>query len=250
MPRSDSHTNGSKKRGTATEHAKQQKRGTATEHAKQPVVMKPNAQTQQYMEQAQADRANNTFEHLLFLLADFLTHVLRELCPRVAAQCEDVVFDKIADWAATSSDRPSFYNESELLLHKKMWDVINRDVRGVPKEHFFVQWCRRISMHRTNGDATNSASIENADNGNRFRRMAEDFCSRPDAKTKERPKIPASRRQNPLVKTAQPRQQYLAKKHGRCPDRFVHTRPQRSYITGSTSAEKGASNSTVTEHAA
>jgi hypothetical protein len=140
--------------------------------------LKPNAQTQQYMEQAQADRADNTFEHLLFLLADFLTHVLRELCPRVAAQCEDVVFDKIADWAATSSDRPSFYNESELLLHKKMWDVINRDVRGVPKEHFFVQWCRRISIHRTNGDATNSASTENADNGNRFRRMAEDIFAR------------------------------------------------------------------------
>jgi hypothetical protein len=158
MSRSDSNTNGSKKRGTATEHAKQQKRGTATEHGTGNTWnrqywnrgLKPNAQTQQYMEQAQADRADNTFEHLLFLLADFLTHVLRELCPRVAAQCEDVVFDKIADWAATSSDKPSFYNESELLLHKKMWDVINRDVRGVPKEHFFVQWCRRISIHRTN----------------------------------------------------------------------------------------------------
>ena len=91
--------NGSKKRGTATEHAKQpvtngsKKRGTATEHAKQPVVLKPNAQTQQAMKLAQASRANNTFEHLLFLLADFLTMILRELWPRVAEKCEDVVFD-------------------------------------------------------------------------------------------------------------------------------------------------------------
>jgi hypothetical protein len=164
MPRSDSYTNGSKKRGTATEHAKQ------------PAVMKPNAQTQQYMERAQADRANNTFEFLVSLLADFLIHVLQELCPRFAVQCEDVVFDKIAEWAVTAIEGgQSFYNESELLLHKKMWDVVKRDVLGVPKKHLFVQRCRRISMHCTKGDATNSASTENADNGNRFRRMAEDI---------------------------------------------------------------------------
>jgi hypothetical protein len=156
-------------RGTATEHAKQQKRGTATEHAKQPVVMKPNAHTQKYMEDAQADRADNTLENLVVLLADFLTHLLRELCPCFAAHCEDLVFGKIEEWATTTNDRPSFYHESELLLHKKMWDVITRDVRGVPKEHCFVQWCRRISMHH------HSASTENADCSDRFRRMAEDI---------------------------------------------------------------------------
>ena len=209
MSRSDSNTNGSKKRGTATEHAKQQKRGTATEHAKQPVVMKPNAhtqqrgtatqhakqqkrgtatehakqpvvlkpnaQTQQAMKLTQASRANNTLEHLLFLLADFLIMILRELWPRVAEKCEDVVFDKIADWAENPSERPSVYNESELLVHKKLWDVIQCDVRGVPKEHLFVQWCRRIGKHCTNGDATNSASTENADNDSPYRRMVEDI---------------------------------------------------------------------------
>jgi hypothetical protein len=155
--------------GTATQHAKQQKRGTATEHAKQPVVMKPNAHTQQYMEKAQADRADNTLENLVVLLADFLTHLLRELCPCFADHCEDLVFGKIEEWATPSSDRPSFYHESELLLHKKIWDVITRDVRGVPKENFFVQWCRRISMHH------HGASTENADCSDRFRRMAEDI---------------------------------------------------------------------------
>jgi hypothetical protein len=138
MPRSDSYTNGSKKCGTATEHAKQ------------PAVMKPNAQTQQYMERAQADRANNTFEFLVSLLADFLIHVLQELCPRFAVQCEDVVFDKIAEWAVTAIEGgQSFYNESELLLHKKMWDVVKRDVLGVPKKHLFVQRCRRQNKRKT-----------------------------------------------------------------------------------------------------
>ncbi len=127
MPRSDSHTNGSKKRGTATEHAKQ------------PVVLKPNAQTQQAMKRAQASRANNKLEHLLFLLADFLIMILRELWPRVAGLCTDVLFDEIADWAENPSERPPVYNESELLVHKKLWDVIQCDVRGVPKENLFVQ---------------------------------------------------------------------------------------------------------------
>ena len=94
MPRSDSHTNGSKKRGTATEHAKQ------------PVVLKPNAQTQQAMKRAQASRANNKLEHLLFLLADFLTMILRELWPIVAEKCSDVAFDKIQDWAENPDERP------------------------------------------------------------------------------------------------------------------------------------------------
>ena len=69
------------KRGTATEHAKQ--RGTATEHAKQPVVLQCNFQTQleqNEMEEAQADRADDTLEQLLYKLAEFLTHVLRALC--------------------------------------------------------------------------------------------------------------------------------------------------------------------------
>jgi hypothetical protein len=32
------------------------------------------------MKEAQADRADETLEQLLYNLADFLTHVLRELC--------------------------------------------------------------------------------------------------------------------------------------------------------------------------
>ena len=59
------------------------KRGTATEHAKQPVVLQCNFQTrleQNEMEEAQADRADETLEQLAYNLADFLTHVLRALC--------------------------------------------------------------------------------------------------------------------------------------------------------------------------
>ena len=59
------------------------KRGTATEHAKQPVVLKCNFQTQldqNEMEEAQADRADDTLEQLVYKLAEFFTYVLRALC--------------------------------------------------------------------------------------------------------------------------------------------------------------------------
>ncbi len=102
------------------------------------------------MRRTQASRANNKLEHLLFLLADFLIMILRELWPIVAEKCSDVAFDKIQDWAENPDERPALYNESELLVHKKLWDVIQCDVRGVPKEHLFVQWCRRIGKHCTN----------------------------------------------------------------------------------------------------
>ena len=59
------------------------KRGTATEHAKQPVVLKCSFETQldkNELEEAQADRADDTLEQLVYKLADFFTHVLRACC--------------------------------------------------------------------------------------------------------------------------------------------------------------------------
>ena len=63
---------------TSRRHSNEsQKRGTATEHAKQPAVLKRNPKTQQFMEEARADRADDSLEHLAFKLADFLIHVMR-----------------------------------------------------------------------------------------------------------------------------------------------------------------------------
>ena len=58
-------------------------RGTATEHAKQPVVLTCNSQTlleQNEMEEAKAERADNTVEQLAYKLAEFLIYVMRALC--------------------------------------------------------------------------------------------------------------------------------------------------------------------------
>ena len=58
-------------------------RGTATEHTKQPVVLTANFQTlleQNEMEEAKAERADDTVEQLAYRLAEFLTYVMRALC--------------------------------------------------------------------------------------------------------------------------------------------------------------------------
>ena len=146
------------------------RRGTATEHAKQPAVLKRNPKTQQFMEEARAGRADDSLEHLAFKLADFLTSCYDGLetdCDDI----EDMVFEKISEWAKTPGENAS-YSHSELLLHKKIWDVVNRDKQGVPKEHSFVDWCRRIASHRTESTAANSAATEHDD---RFKELVKDI---------------------------------------------------------------------------
>ena len=59
--------------------------GTATEHAQkrnisQTCTLKPNAQTQPHMEEAQTERADNTMEHLPFTLEEYLTQLPQQQC--------------------------------------------------------------------------------------------------------------------------------------------------------------------------
>ena len=59
------------------------KRRTATEHAKRPVDLQCNLQTKlnrEEMAAAQADRADDTLDQLLFKLGDLFIYLLRELC--------------------------------------------------------------------------------------------------------------------------------------------------------------------------
>ena len=154
---------------TSQRHSNEsQKRGTATEHAK-------HAKTEQFMEEARADREDDSLTNLAFKLADFFTHVMKQAFPfllHLEADCEDVQ-DTLLDIQDALLQRfGDMYDHSELLLHKKIWDIVNRDKQGVPKEHSFVDWCRRIALHRTESTATNSAATEHDD---RFRRLVKDI---------------------------------------------------------------------------
>ena len=146
-------------RGAATEHAEREapggrgivKRGAATEHAEKKApggrgTLKPNAQTLPAMEDAQADRATIRWSPL----AEFLTLLLQDVWTapglRHAAEqaklvceddCPDIVFEIFLHQGC------HFYGERELLLHKRMWDIVTRDKYGPAKKQSFSKWCKR-----------------------------------------------------------------------------------------------------------
>ena len=132
----------------------------------------PWALAQQFMEEALADRADDSLTHLALKLTDFITYVMKQAFPLFLADCE-LIQDTLLDIQDTLLQRfGDMYDHSELQLHKKIWDVVNYDKQGVPKEHSFVDWCRRIALHRTEGTATNSAATEHNDP---YKRMVKDI---------------------------------------------------------------------------
>ena len=173
--------------------------------------------------------------------------MLRELCcsPRIDADCEDIVFDKLAEWSKAPREK-NFCGDSELLLHKRIWDVLNRDKEGLPEEHRFVAWCRRIAEHRTESTAANSAATEHADDDNSFQNLIKDILAHD---------FTAEQQEDPTYclregKSITSKQRGLAKVIlRRFPDRFLHTRARHSYIAGSTFAETATRKNTFTWHA-
>ena len=182
--------------------------GTATEHAvrksqSKRINMQPNAETQAALKQAQADRQNNTTENLKSKLHEFLCMMLRELWtgPGHATEqatsishdavwalvkpcdhddivsedkCTEIVAKKIHQWSKCRWRRATFYREPELLVHKKMFDVMTRDKEGHKRDELtFVDWCRRIDKHSFSFAGT---ATERAEAG--FTSLARDILSR------------------------------------------------------------------------
>ena len=136
-----------------------QKHGTATEHSMHFVP----------------DRGNDSMELLIFNVKEFLTHVVLacEHLPRIKIEyddIEDMIFEKTLDWSPHGDN--ASYSHSDLKLHKKLWDVVNSDKDGAPKDHSFVDWCRRIALHHTESIAANNAATEH---DNPYRIMVEDI---------------------------------------------------------------------------
>ena len=126
------------------------------------------------MEEAVTDRAVDSLTHLALKLTDFITYVMKQAFPLCQADCEPIQ-DTLLDMQDTLLQRfGDNYHHAELQLHKKIWDVVNYDKQGVRKEHSFVDWCRRIALHRTEGTATNSAATEHTDP---YKRMFKDIIA-------------------------------------------------------------------------
>jgi hypothetical protein len=145
--------------------------------------------------QARADRADNTMENLCLKLVEFLVYVQKEVwnssgcghateqarsaghateqawsaglvsgSPRddyIEQECEEIAVQKITEWSH-KQDYHAFYDEPALLLHKKMFDIMNRGKWGLPKENTFVRWCRRVNKHKATSTTTGSTAAEHA----------------------------------------------------------------------------------------
>ena len=90
--------------GHATEQAKSPRSGHATEQAK--------SRTKRFYAK----------------VADYPKSLIKE-------ECNDIAFEKITEWAGRPMNQ-SFYNEPALLKHKKMFDIMRYDKRGLcQREH-------------------------------------------------------------------------------------------------------------------
>ena len=110
-------------------------------------------------------------EQQVFKVNEFLTHVVQEMYPVLSRfevkydEIEDMIFEKLLDWLENPREDAS-YGNSELEVHDKLWSVMKTDKDGAPKDHTFVDWCRKI------GIAANSAATEHDDP---FRIMVKDI---------------------------------------------------------------------------
>lgn len=150
-----------------------QKRGTATEHAKEPLVLQHNPETLEFMEEAMADQADDSKEQLMSHLNGFLTYVVQKMYPFIAhlqsdfADIDDMVCEKVSEWERTP--RENAYNHYELLVHKKIWDVVTCNKDGSPKDHDFAEWCKKIAL------CADSVATEHAEP---FRILVKDICAK------------------------------------------------------------------------
>ena len=94
----------------------------------------------------QAKRADTSLQMLCQTLLEFLTYLVRQtwIVPGHDEDCRDIVCDTIQSACHLEL---VFYDETALLLHKRMLDVMSCNKEGLPKRNIFIQWCRRVQSH-------------------------------------------------------------------------------------------------------
>ena len=77
-----------------------------------------------------------------------------------------------SEWSVWTSSAATEHDTEPLLqstaVANIIWDVVNHDKHAVPNEHSFVDWCRRIALHRTESTAANTAATEHDDPFNKL----------------------------------------------------------------------------------
>ena len=153
---------------------------------------------QEDIEDAQADRADDTMDNLLDKLVEFLSLLLQDVwivsgLRQVTEQaklvwekdCYFMAYDKVMEWD-DDHRRRDLYGTPELLLHRRMWDIVTRDKAGRAKEQSFSEWCRRVAVAALHSETTSTATgdvaadstaTDHAESSAPFRALAEDILT-------------------------------------------------------------------------
>jgi len=129
----------------------------------------------------QAKRADTSLQMLCQTLLEFLTYLVRQTWivrsseePGHDEDCRDIVCDTIQSVCHLELD---LYDETALLLHKRMLDVMSCNKEGLPKRNIFIQWCRRVQSH--------NEAVPSSDPVDIFKSLALDLLSN-DLKPEQR----------------------------------------------------------------
>ena len=180
-----------------TSDDEEQKRGTATKHwAPVPgekefenvrrmsiaATQREEAPPEVLQKRAtQAKRADTSLQMLCQTLLEFLTYLVRQTWivrsseePGHDEDCRDIVCDTIQ---SVCHFELVFYDQTALLLHKRMLDVMSCNKEGLPKRNIFIQWCRRVQSH--------NEAVPSSDPVDIFKSLALDLLSN-DLKPEQR----------------------------------------------------------------
>ncbi len=121
-------------------------------------------------------------ELLIFNVKEFLTHIVLacEHLPSIKMKFDDIenmIFEKTIHWSDNAA-----YSHSDLMVHKKLWDVMSSDKGGAPKDYGLVDWCRKIDIHYKKRFVDWYRSIESiaanndaTEHDNPYRKLVEDI---------------------------------------------------------------------------
>ena len=94
-----------------------------------------------HVKYALPEQSDANVPKLLTKLREFLVAMLREVYDDVEV-CRKIVAAKMLEWSTRIN--PLFsYEHAQLLLHKRMWNIIGCYENGVAKEIEFIHWCRK-----------------------------------------------------------------------------------------------------------
>ena len=108
-------------------------------------------------EAARADPSDDSEDNSEWALVEFLEFIEQTVCTAVSGNSTETAsasvhsaepgYSRILPQALRNIEKRNcnIYDSDASRLHKKMWNVMNYDKQGTPKENLFIEWCRKVN---------------------------------------------------------------------------------------------------------